>query len=133
MLHSIHHVNFLVRDLDNAIARWRELLDLDCETRESLPQRGVDTARFRVGTTWLVLVQPTDPDSAPGRHLAEHGEGVFLLSFGVDDLDAAVAALENRNAVCGVERSGLDGWRIVDVDAAIGGATTIQLTGSQRG
>ena len=86
MLHSIHHVNFRVRDLDTAVARWRKILDLDCETRESLPGRGVDTARFRVGVTWLVLVQPTNPDSVPGLHLEEHGEGVFLLSFGVDDL-----------------------------------------------
>ncbi len=132
MLHSIHHVDFLVRDLDTAIRRWREVLDLDCETRESLPQRGIDTAWFQIGATWRVLLQPTDPESPPGRHRAEHGESVFLLSFGVDDLDAAVAVLENRNVVCGAERSGLDGWPIVDVDAAVGGSTTIRLTGSRR-
>jgi methylmalonyl-CoA/ethylmalonyl-CoA epimerase len=128
MLHSIHHVNFLVRNLDTAVARWRKILDLDCEIRESLPGRGVDTARFRVGVTWLVLVQPTNPDSVPGRHLEEHGEGVFLLSFGVDDLDAAAAAIDARGATCGAERSGLDSWRVVDVGAAIGGSTAIQLT-----
>ena len=74
------------------------------------------------------LEQAEVPARVPGRFLEEHGEGVFLLSFGVDDLDAAAAAIDARGANCGAERSGLDRWRVVDVGAAIGGSTAIQLT-----
>ena len=130
MLQGIHHLNFLVADLDAAVARWRALFDLGGEVRESLPERGVDTARFRIGDTWLVLVTPTDPDGLPARHLRRHGEGPFLLSFAVADLDAARSRVDAAAgvAVCGRERAGVDGWRVADIDTELGADVVIQLT-----
>jgi methylmalonyl-CoA/ethylmalonyl-CoA epimerase len=96
MLKSVHHLNFLVRDLEAAVARWRTLFGFDVALRESLPDRGVITARFRIGETWIVLVQPTETDSAPGRHLREHGEGPFLVSFAVENLELARARTMRR-------------------------------------
>ena len=62
-----------------------------------------------------MLVCPYDPDSVPGRHLAEHGEGFFLLSVGTDEMpvDAAV-------------RDGILDWSVADVGEAYG--ATLQLT-----
>ena len=88
---KIHHINFLVRDLDVAEQRYRQMLGLGPAIREALPGRGVLTARFRVGEVWLVLVQPTSEQGEPAEHLRDHGEGFFLISFAVDDLDAALA------------------------------------------
>ena len=86
MVCRVHHITFLVRDLEAAVPRWESLLGVGIATREMLPERGVSTARFLLGDTWLVLVQPIRADSLPGRHLAEHGEGFFLLSLAVDTL-----------------------------------------------
>jgi methylmalonyl-CoA/ethylmalonyl-CoA epimerase len=55
---KIHHINFLVKDLDAAEQRYRALLGLGPAIREALPERNVLTARFRLGESWLVLVQP---------------------------------------------------------------------------
>ena len=114
---GIHHINFLVRNLDAAIERYEMLLGIEVTARESLPQRGVDTARFRVGETWLVLVQPT-ASGIPAQHLEQHGEGFFLLSLEVDDLDGSSAALQGTALAPGAIRDGLDEWRIADLDAA---------------
>jgi len=67
-----------------------------------------------------VLVQPTDPDGVPGRHLAEHGEGLFLLSFEVDSLEQAVAEFTGRGGqlVSPQPRQGLEDWRVVDLEPA---------------
>lgn len=114
MVHSIHHLNFIVADLEAAIPRWEALLGLPVAHRDELAERGVIAARFRVGDAWLVLVQPTRADSVPGRFLAERGEGFFLLSFGVDSLDDEVARA-GEAAFAGPARTGADGWRVRDL------------------
>jgi methylmalonyl-CoA/ethylmalonyl-CoA epimerase len=83
-----------------------------------LSQRGVRTARFRVGETWIVLVQPTDSEGVPGRHLEEHGEGLFLLSFEVDSVADTVSEIKARGCQFRAEqpRQGLEDWRVVDLD-----------------
>ena len=120
----IHHVNVLVRDLDEAVARYERLLDRPVTARAPLPARGVETARFSLGEAWLVLVQPVGADSVPARYLAEHGEGLFLLSLGVESL-AGVEARLGPEAFSGPERTGLEGWRIRDLDPA--GCCGVQL------
>lgn len=128
MVRSIHHINFIVRDLEAAIPAWERRLGLPVAARDSLPERGVVAARFRVGGTWLVLVQPTRADSVPGRFLAAHGEGFFLLSFGVDSLAAEQDRL-GEAAFAGPVRTGAEGWQVRDLapDPAVG-AGVLQFT-----
>lgn len=116
----IHHINFVVRDLDAACARFERLLGLDGFERIEHPPRGSTIARTRIGESWLVLVCPRDPDSVPGRHLAKHGEGFFLLSVGSDTLPDGV-----------VRRAGIDEWQVADVGEAWG--AVLQLTEDARG
>ena len=81
----IHHINFVVRNLTEAIPRFREALGLaEFEIVDHAP-RGAHIARSRLGESWFVLVEPYDSDSVPGRYLAENGEGFFLLSVESDD------------------------------------------------
>jgi methylmalonyl-CoA/ethylmalonyl-CoA epimerase len=118
MLKNVHHINLLVSDLDAAVQRYRQTLGITEMLYGALSQRGVRTARFLVGQTWIVLVQPTDPEGVPGRHLEEHGEGLFLLSLEVESLSAAVAAIKARGGKFSSElpRRGLEDWQVVDLD-----------------
>ncbi len=127
---KIHHINFVVHDLDAAEQRYRQLLGLGPAIREALPQRHVLTARFRIGEVWLVLVQPTSEQGEPARHLRDRGEGFFLISFGVDDLDAAMARARSRGAcfASARARSGLADWRVIDFQIADPSGAIIQLT-----
>jgi methylmalonyl-CoA/ethylmalonyl-CoA epimerase len=130
MLKRLHHINLLVRDLSAAVRRYREVFQIADFRLEELPHRGVRTARFPVGESWVVLVEPTDPDSVPGRHLARHGEGLFLLSFEVADA-GVVDALDAREP--GVVRNtqprdGLADWQVYDLDAGALFGATLQLT-----
>ncbi len=127
MINKIHHINLLVRDLEAAVAQYsRALAVADWEFGE-LPQRGVKTARFRAGESWVVLVQPTDPEGVPGRYLAEHGEGLFLLSFGVSSLEDALEGLEDQLR-SGEPRQGLEGWHIADLSQEAFFGAQLQLT-----
>ncbi|MDJ0655948.1 MAG: VOC family protein [Xanthomonadales bacterium] len=112
---GIHHINFLVRDLDAAIQRYEALLGVPVTVREPLPRRGVDTARFRLGDTWLVLIQPTGA-GIPADHLEQHGEGFFLMSLAVDDLEQSSQSLAGSPLQPGPIRHGVANWRIADLD-----------------
>ena len=126
MVRGIHHINFIVRDLESAIPTWEQILGCRCHSRHRLERRGVDTARFRAGDAWIVLVQPTDP-GAPADYLAAHGEGFFLLSFDVDSLDAESERL-GPELLQGESRSGLDDWRVQDLDVERTCGAQLQLT-----
>ena len=98
---GIHHINFVVRDLEAACRRFESELGLDAFEVVDHEPRGARVARTRVGDSWLVLVAPYDPDSVPGRFLEANGEGFFLLSLAVDDLDDT--------------RAGILDWQVRDV------------------
>jgi len=81
-----------------------------------LTQRGVRTARVKLGNTWLILVQPLTNDSVPGKHLAKFGEGFFLLSLETDDLESEIVRIEdNGGELSGPMRYGLDDWEVQDL------------------
>lgn len=115
MVTGVHHINFLVRDLEAAVATYERILDMKVTARDSLPERGAEIARFKIGASWICLVHPTRPDTVPARHLAEHGEGFFLLSLEVDSL-ADQACRLGDTAFSSPPRTGLENWQVRDVD-----------------
>ncbi|MEZ5566019.1 MAG: VOC family protein [Gammaproteobacteria bacterium] len=127
MISHIHHLNFIVRDLETAVPAWEQRLGMPVSRRDELPARGVVAARFRLGDTWLVLVQPTRADSEPGRFLATHGEGFFLLSLGVDSLADEYSRL-GEDAFSGPVRTGADGWQVRDLDPSSISGIQLQFT-----
>ncbi len=118
MFKRIHHINFVVRDLEHAVAQYENLSGVQFEYIEDHPTRLVKTARIKLSEVWLVLVQPMDKDSVPGRVLEQQGEGFFLISYAVDDLRGAVDDLIGKGVTFtqSQPRAGLDDWRVMDID-----------------
>ena len=119
MVTGIHHLNFLVRDLEVAVQRYQQLLGVSEVLYGDLAGREVRTARFRVGDVWWVLVQPTTTGSVAARHLEQHGEGFFLLSLEVASLDAAMAQVTSAGGefTSAEPRQGLADWQVIDLNA----------------
>jgi methylmalonyl-CoA/ethylmalonyl-CoA epimerase len=115
MVQKSHQIKFIVRDLEAAIGVYEKLLGVGVSRRDRLEHRGVDIARFRIGETWILLVQPTREGTIPAEFLETHGEGFFLLSLQVDSLDRQVERL-GAEMFDGPVRDGLDDWRVIDTD-----------------
>lgn len=117
MIKRIHHINFIVKDLDKALQRYRVLFGDPVGEPEMLPQRGVKLARFKVGETWLILVQPVDDEGIPAQYLKEHGEGFFLISCQVDDVRNATdrVSAQGIRVLDQQPRQGLEDWRVMDL------------------
>jgi methylmalonyl-CoA/ethylmalonyl-CoA epimerase len=126
MVQGIHHVNFIVRDLDAAIPVYEKIFGIPVTARDHLESRGIDSARFRIGSSWFVLVQPVRPGTVPARHLEEHGEGFFLMSFDVDSLSAEIDRL-GADSFSGSQRQGIEDWQVIDLDASQTSGAQLQL------
>ena len=117
MTQHIHHINFVVRDLAEAIPAWERILDQQVTSLDQLEERGVNIARFDLGQSWIVLVQPLRADTVPAKHLEQHGEGFILMSLGTNSLQAEIERL-GEATFDGPARDGLDDWRVRDVAVA---------------
>jgi methylmalonyl-CoA/ethylmalonyl-CoA epimerase len=128
-LKRLHHIDFVVRDLAAAAVRFGRVLGMEPGPRESLESRGVDLVRFRVGETWLILVQPTRSDSPVMEFLERHGEGFFHMAVEVDDVESAASALRARGVrlVNQTPRRGVEGWKLIDVAAEETPGAVLQL------
>ena len=71
-----------------------------------LQEQGVEEAMMHVadapgGGSYVQLLRPLRDDSPVGKFLARNGEGVHHIGYGVDDVAAARATLEERGVVFG--------------------------------
>ena len=133
MVKRVHHINFVVNDLESAIKRYEEILGVPVHAREGLESRGVKLARFRVGEVWIVLVQPISDEGAPADHLRQHGEGFFLISYEVDDVVQAAQDVRAKGIrfLNKEPRQGISRWKLMDIDPDDTFGTQIQLTDTQ--
>lgn len=118
MIKRIHHINFIVKDLEKAVCRYRVLFGDPVSEMETLPQRGIKLARFKVGETWLILVQPLGSEGVPAKYLKQHGEGFFLISCQVDDVRkaAGMVSSDGIRVLDQFPRQGLDDWKVMDLE-----------------
>jgi len=92
--HRIHHVGYVVPDLDEAIRLHEERFGVSVVVRETLPDQGVEAAALEVGTGQIELIQPVDPEGSVARFLERRGPGLHHTAFEVDDLDGTLRELE---------------------------------------
>ncbi|WP_034475031.1 VOC family protein [Aestuariibacter salexigens] len=119
----IHHINFLVKQLSASANILANILG-QSPRFEALPERGVDTATFTLTDTHLVLVSPQSDSGPVADILRQRGEGLFLLSLGVSDLDQAARSLAQQgiHMASTTPRQGIRNWQVwdIDTDAALG-------------
>lgn len=95
MITKIHHVGAVVRDADDALRFWRDVLGLEVTDDRVIEDQGVRGVLLKIGNSEVELLEPTRDDTGVARFLESRGEGMHHLCFESDDvaaeLDAAAA------------------------------------------
>ena len=107
-LGKVHHVAVIVRDIEDSLGFWRDMLGLPVEMVLPIEQDRVAIAFLPVGESKVELVQPTDDTTGVARFLESKGEGFHHVCFEVADIGAALMRLE------------LDGIEVIDRVARTG-------------
>ena len=95
----VHHVAVVVRDMDAALATYRDQLHLPLDVLLPIESDGVRIAFLPVGESSIELVEPTDEATGVARFLATRGEGFHHVCLEIDDVQAEL----DRLAAAGME------------------------------
>jgi methylmalonyl-CoA/ethylmalonyl-CoA epimerase len=88
MLKYLHHVNYVVHDLDAFIAYFEKTFAMKPERVEiSKGNHPAREAVYHAGITEIQVVQPLDTTSSAARHLAERGPGVTHVAWGITEAE----------------------------------------------
>jgi methylmalonyl-CoA epimerase len=107
-LGKIHHVAVIVRDIEESLRFWRDMLGLPVELVLPIEHDRVTIAFLAVGESKVELVQPTDDTTGVARFLASKGEGFHHVCFEVDNIAETLMRLE------------MDGLELIDTVARKG-------------
>ena len=94
LLTEIDHVAIAVRDLEAAVAWYRDVLGASVEHREVVESDGVEEALIRVADSYVQLLTPTRPDSPVAKYLEKRGEGLHHVGYRVRDCARALEAVK---------------------------------------
>lgn len=86
----IEHIGIAVKNLDEAIKYYQDVLGLECYNIEEVADQKVKTAFFQVGQTKIELLESTDPEGTIAKFIEKRGEGVHHIAFAMENVATAL-------------------------------------------
>jgi methylmalonyl-CoA/ethylmalonyl-CoA epimerase len=110
----IEHLGIAVKNLEESIPYYENLLGTKCYRVEEIKDQRVKTAFFMIGQTKIELLESTDPEGPIGKFLEKKGEGIHHIAFAVDNASVALAEAEAQGLtlIDKVSRIGAEGMNI---------------------
>ncbi|MDP4174407.1 MAG: methylmalonyl-CoA epimerase [Bacteroidota bacterium] len=92
----IEHIGIAVKDLQESIKYYENVLGLKCYAVEEVKDQKVKTAFFMIGQTKLELLESTSEDGPIAKFIEKKGEGVHHLAFAVNGIENALKQMEEN-------------------------------------
>lgn len=112
MFAYIHHVAYVVGDMDEAVRLFRDTFELELSDRRMIEgQTSVEMAAFRCGPTFLEVLRPIN-HPALAKFLEEHGPGLHHVAFAMQDLHKGIEDLKEKGIYACEPFVAGTGWEI---------------------
>ena len=92
----LDHVGIAVRDIEQALAFYRDALGLEIGAPEDVRSQRVRAHVIPTGQSALELLEATAPDSPIAGYLQRRGPGIHHITLRVDDIRGALDHLRTR-------------------------------------
>lgn len=129
----VDHIGIAVRDLDEGIALYRDLLGLELERTEEVPQENVRVAFLKLDRTGAVghveLLAPMSDEGAIARFIEKKGPGLHHIAVAAKD----IGTMMERCREAGIRlldetpRTGAGGKQIAFMHPKSGGGVLIEV------
>jgi methylmalonyl-CoA/ethylmalonyl-CoA epimerase len=93
MFEQIDHVGVAVRDLEGAVALFRDTFGMPLVHREVVEEQGVEAVLLDVGDSHIELLRPLGEETPVGRFVAKRGPGLHHVAYRVANVDATLEQL----------------------------------------
>jgi methylmalonyl-CoA/ethylmalonyl-CoA epimerase len=134
----VDHVGIAVEDLEAGIRLYSDLLGLELERIEEIPQESVRVAMLKLdrqGSPGHVeLLAPTGSEGAIARFLAKKGPGLHHIALAVSDIEQVMSACRKAGLQLLDEkpRTGAGGKQIAFLHPRSAGGVLIEICGKPR-
>lgn len=108
MITGINHIGIAVQNLEESMALFGKIFQVESFHRETVADQKVAVASFSVGGVLLELTAPTAPDSPIAAFIEKRGEGIHHIAFASGDVNSELARIAS------------EGIRLVDSEAKPG-------------
>lgn len=113
-LTHIEHIGIAVKNIDESIKYYEDILGLKCYAIEEVKDQKVKTAFFKIGETKIELLESTSTDGPIAKFIEKKGEGVHHIAFAVNGLSQSLTELEGKGVqlIDKTPRKGAEGLNI---------------------
>jgi methylmalonyl-CoA epimerase len=126
---KIDHIGIATRQIDEALALWRDALGLKVDSTEEVTEQGVRVAMLAIGETHIELLEPLSEDSPVGKFLQKRGPGIHHIAIKVTDIRASLAQLREKGTrlIDEIPRRGAGGCLVAFVHPSSANGVLLEL------
>ena len=116
MFDYVHHIAYVVSDMDDALRIFRDTFELELSDRRVIEgETSVEMAAFCCGPTLIEILRPIN-HPALAQFLEERGPGLHHVSFAMKDFPKRVDELKEKGVFINGPFVAGTGWRIAYFD-----------------
>lgn len=90
MITQLNHLGIAVTNLTEHIPFYRDILKLEFQGIEEIPDQKVRAAIFKIGEVKIELLEPTSAESPIAKFIEKRGEGLHHIAFQSDDIESDI-------------------------------------------
>ena len=93
---KLDHIGIAVKNMDEALAFYRDTLGLSSAGEEVIDEQKVKVAFLPLGDTELELLESTSPDGPVAKFIEKRGEGIQHIALRVENIEEALKELKEK-------------------------------------
>ncbi len=94
---KLDHIGIAVKNMDEALAFYRDTLGLSSVGEEVIDEQKVKVAFLPLGDTELELLESTSPDGPVAKFIEKRGEGIQHIALRVENIEDALKELKEKD------------------------------------
>lgn len=97
MVTKIDHIGIAVKNLDETLKFYEDVLGIICTNKEEVDEQKVRVAFLPIGDTEIELLESTSDDGPIAKFIEKKGEGIQHIAYQVDDIEKAIEELKQKD------------------------------------
>ena len=94
---KLDHIGIAVKNMDEALAFYRDTLGISSVGEEVIEEQKVKVAFLPLGDTELELLESTSPDGPVAKFIEKRGEGIQHIALRVENIEEALNELKAKD------------------------------------
>ncbi len=131
---KIDHVAICVRDVDDAVAKYKQVLGLEPQSRELVASQKTEAVLLPIGETSLELISPRGNDGLE-KFLEKRGPGLHHIAVEVEGIEQALLTLKALGVplIDETPRKGARGHKVAFLHPKATGGVLVELVEPDHG